>query len=121
MFDVVYAGADVELSPAGLGLGLRFPRESIRLRLSGFTPAAVMVSTAALYWFVLVPYVFPRLRPRDADGAYARLNAGARATTSRSSSTGVAVARPRRRLSRQLFRDGAAVRARRASRLDRSR
>ena len=72
VFDVVYAGADVELSPAGLGLGLRFPRESIRLRLSGFTPAAVMVSTAALYWFVLVPYVFPRLRPHDADGAYAR-------------------------------------------------
>ena len=72
VFDVIYSEADVELSPAGLGLGFPFPRDAVRLRLSGFTPAAVMVSTAALYWFALVPFVFPRLRPHNSDGNYAR-------------------------------------------------
>lgn len=35
---------------------------NVRLVLDSFVPAALMVGSALLYWFVLVPAVFPRLK-----------------------------------------------------------
>ena len=70
-FDVLYTSADVEILPVGLGLGLAWPRAPVRLRLGGGTPGAIMISSAVLYWFILVPHVFPRLKPREASGSYA--------------------------------------------------
>ena len=61
-FDVTYESVDLELVPAGL-LG-DWPTTSIRLQLSGFVPAAIMVTTALLYYFVLVPVVFPATKPQ---------------------------------------------------------
>ena len=63
-FDVDYRSASIELVPRNLCSG--WPEAPIRLTLSDHTPLALMVGTAALYWFVLVPHVFPALRPQTA-------------------------------------------------------
>ena len=68
-FDVTYESVDLEVVPARL-LG-DWPASSIRLQLSGFAPAAIMVATALLYYFVLVPVVFPATKPQG-DRAVAR-------------------------------------------------
>lgn len=68
-FDVTYESVDLEVVPARL-LG-DWPASSIRLQLSGFAPAAIMVATALIYFFVLVPVVFPATKPQG-DLAVAR-------------------------------------------------
>jgi len=64
--DVTYEVADLEIIPAGL-FGPGQPTEAIRLRLSGYVPALIMVSSFVLYWFILVPHVFPATKPAGAE------------------------------------------------------
>ena len=62
-FDVTYKEVDFEVIPKSL-LG-EWPSEPIRLHLSNYTPALIMVSSALVYYFVLVPFVFPATKPID--------------------------------------------------------
>jgi len=61
-FDVTYESVDLELVPERL-FG-DWPSTSIRLQLDNFAPAALMVTSALLYYFVLVPVVFPATKPQ---------------------------------------------------------
>mmetsp|Transcript_47318 Transcript_47318/g.60784 ORF Transcript_47318/g.60784 Transcript_47318/m.60784 type:complete len:279 (+) Transcript_47318:63-899(+) len=61
-FDLTYFSANIEIIPAHI-FG-KFPNEPIRLVLSNYAPAIVMVSTFILYYFILVPLVFPALKPK---------------------------------------------------------
>jgi hypothetical protein len=70
-FDVCYSSASIELIPAG-ALSSGLPATPVRLTLSDHAPLALMAGTAALYWFVLVPHVFPALRP-SSDAGRARM------------------------------------------------
>lgn len=60
-FDVTYRSVDIEILPAHL-VGA-WPAESYRLVVGNYVPAVVMVSTALLYYFVLVSRVFPATKP----------------------------------------------------------
>ena len=46
--------------------GSGWPQTSIRLKLDGYIPAAIMVFSFVLYYFVLVPVVFPATKPQGA-------------------------------------------------------
>ena len=62
-FDVTYASADLEIAAADV----LFPGQAeVRLKLINHAPAALMLSSAILYWFILVPHCFPALRPSTA-------------------------------------------------------
>jgi len=43
-----------------------WPQTSFRLKLDGYVPAAIMVSSFLLYYFLLVPVVFPATKPQGA-------------------------------------------------------
>lgn len=58
-FDVTYKTVDIEIIPAKL-FGFD---NAIRLRLDNYAPAIVMVSSFIVYYFVLVPIVFPAFKP----------------------------------------------------------
>lgn len=58
VFDVTYKSVDLEIIPAGL-LG----PDAVRLQLGGYIPAAVMVLSFVFYYFVLIPLIFPSLKP----------------------------------------------------------
>ena len=60
-FDVSYSSASIELFPRDSVLGM--PAAPVRLTVSHHVPLAVMACTALIYWFLLVPHVFPALRP----------------------------------------------------------
>ena len=61
--DVTYKTADFEVIAAGT-FG-NFPEESIRLQLDNYMPAAIMVSSALIFTFLLVPMVFPKFKPGE--------------------------------------------------------
>jgi hypothetical protein len=63
LFDVTYREADFEVIPEAL-LG-SWPPEAIRLKLSGYAPAILMVSSFLAYYLVLLPFVFPATKPVD--------------------------------------------------------
>ena len=60
-FDVSYSSASIELFPRDSVLGM--PAAPVRLTVSHHVPLAVMACTALIYWFLLVPHVFPALWP----------------------------------------------------------
>jgi hypothetical protein len=62
-----YSAADFEVVPKDV-FGAGMPSESIRLVLSGYAPAAVLVGSFVLYWFILLPVVFPATRPTTEAG-----------------------------------------------------
>ena len=67
-FDVTYESVDIEVCAANtFGAGL--PASPIRLKLSGYAPAAIMVSSALFYYFFLVPVAFPQSKPDEKDTA----------------------------------------------------
>jgi len=68
-FDVTYNDVDFEMFPAAL-VG-SWPKESLRLKLSNYVPALIMVSTFLVYYLVLIPIVFPATKPQG-DEAIAR-------------------------------------------------
>lgn len=61
-FDVTYDSADLEIVPANL-FGEGFPAESVRLQLDSNVPALLMVLSFVIYWFLLIPVVFPATKP----------------------------------------------------------
>mmetsp|Transcript_17929 Transcript_17929/g.25299 ORF Transcript_17929/g.25299 Transcript_17929/m.25299 type:complete len:278 (+) Transcript_17929:74-907(+) len=63
-FDVTYKDVDFEIIPKN-ALGSDWPSESIRLKLSNYIPGTIMVSSFLLYWFVLVPFIFPATKPKS--------------------------------------------------------
>jgi hypothetical protein len=66
-FDVSYESASIELFPRdAFYSGL--PATPVRLTLSDHAPLAIMAGSAILYWFILVPYVFPALKPQTDAG-----------------------------------------------------
>ena len=67
VFAVNYESADLELMPQD-ALWPGMPSTSIRITMSNYKPLSLMSSSAVLYWFVLVPHVFPALRPTSASG-----------------------------------------------------
>ena len=54
--------------------GLGRPEASIRLKLDSYVPAAIMISSFIIYYFILVPIVFPATKPRG-EAAVARCKA----------------------------------------------
>jgi len=68
-FDVTYGSVDMEIIPRALLWG--WPASPVRLVLGGHLPFMIMVSSAALYYFVLVLRVFPATSP-STEGARAR-------------------------------------------------
>jgi hypothetical protein len=54
--------------------GAGLPATSLRLQLDHYVPAVIMTSSFALYYFVLVPAVFPATKPQGA-AAVARCKA----------------------------------------------
>ena len=67
-FDVDYTSASIELFPRD-AFYPGMPAAPYRLILSDHVPLMLMAGSAILYWFILVPHVFPALRP---DGANAK-------------------------------------------------
>ena len=57
-----YEVVDFELVPAG-AFGAGQPAAPTRLALAGYVPALCMVGSFVLYWFILLPIVFPATRP----------------------------------------------------------
>jgi len=75
-FDVTYKDVDFEIIPSkliSLGGGSFWPprEESIRLKLSNYVPAMILISSSIIYYFVLVPYVFPAMKPAPSEGSSA--------------------------------------------------
>ena len=66
-WDVRYEETNLEIVPAD-AFGPGKPAEPIRLVLGGYIPAALMASTFVLYWFILLPFVFPATRPSTEAG-----------------------------------------------------
>jgi hypothetical protein len=60
-FDVNYETVDIEVAPEHV-FGQGSP--AIRLQLSNYVPAAIMISSFVLYYFILVPIVFPATKPK---------------------------------------------------------
>mmetsp|Transcript_36336 Transcript_36336/g.113806 ORF Transcript_36336/g.113806 Transcript_36336/m.113806 type:complete len:281 (-) Transcript_36336:184-1026(-) len=68
-FDVSYSSASIELIPRD-ALFAGTPGAPIRLTLTNYVPLLLMAGTAAVYWVLLVPRLFPALRPKtDAERA----------------------------------------------------
>jgi hypothetical protein len=61
-FDVEYESMDIEIVAANV-FGPGVPAATIRLQLSNYMPAVIMVSSFILYYFILVPVVFPATKP----------------------------------------------------------
>ena len=68
-FDLTYKQVDFEIVPASL-FG-SWPAETIRLQLSNYVPALIMVSSFLVYYLILIPIVFPATKP-EGDEAIAR-------------------------------------------------
>jgi len=62
-----YEAVDFQLSPANAFFGV-WPEEEIRLQLDGYKPAAIFAGSFVLYWFILLPFVFPATRPTSEAG-----------------------------------------------------
>jgi len=62
-FDVTYREIDIELVPANF-LNTSWPKEPIRLVANNYLPAIAMLSSFFFYYLVLVPHIFPALKPR---------------------------------------------------------
>ena len=64
MLDVTYENADVEIIPRGL-LGSGIPAHAVRLKLSNFAPLVLMLASFVMYFYLLVPIVFPAMKPQS--------------------------------------------------------
>lgn len=60
-FDVTYKKVNFEIVPESL-VG-SWPVEGIRLQLSNYVPAVIMVSSFFVYYLVLIPVLFPMTKP----------------------------------------------------------
>mmetsp|Transcript_32262 Transcript_32262/g.63085 ORF Transcript_32262/g.63085 Transcript_32262/m.63085 type:complete len:276 (-) Transcript_32262:1025-1852(-) len=60
-FQINYRETNFQLSPAKVIFG--FPEQEIRLTLSGMVPAAVMVTSAVVY-YILISWVLPATKPQ---------------------------------------------------------
>lgn len=60
-FDVNYRDVDFEIVPREI-IG-SWPEEAIRIKLSGYTPTMIMVSSFLAYYLILLPFVFPSTKP----------------------------------------------------------
>jgi len=65
-FDVTYREVDFELIPSNF-LGTSWPPEPIRLNVGNYVPAITMVSSFILYYFILIPYIFPATKPQNSN------------------------------------------------------
>ena len=63
---MTYEAMDLEIVAAGV-FGRGFPPEAIRLRLTGYLPAAIMIASCVMYWVFLVPVIFPATKPVSAE------------------------------------------------------
>jgi hypothetical protein len=61
VFDVTYKSVDIEIIPANM-FGFE---KAVRLQLDNYAPALIMVSSFIIYYFVLVPIVFPKMKPKS--------------------------------------------------------
>lgn len=59
--DVTYHALDLEIVAKGTLWG--WPETPLRLHLSNYVPGMIMVSSFVLYYFLLVPVVFPMTKP----------------------------------------------------------
>lgn len=61
--NITFKSARFQVIPAGIAQGGTYPAEDVIVELSDYIPAVIMVSSFVLYWFILVPFVFPALKP----------------------------------------------------------
>ncbi|MDC3321607.1 elongation of very long chain fatty acids protein [bacterium] len=64
---VTYEKVDVEIAAKG-SIYEGFPSEDIRLTLDSYAPAVIMIGSTLLFWFVLVPIIFPMFKPKTDSG-----------------------------------------------------
>ena len=62
-FDITHESVDIQLIPKEV-FGT-WPRDEIRLVFGNHLPICIMVSAFVIYWFLLVPFVFPATRPKS--------------------------------------------------------
>jgi len=61
-FDITYEKMDFEVVPKD-AFGPESPAEAIRVVVGNHVPMMVMLGSFVMYWFVLLPFVFPATRP----------------------------------------------------------
>ena len=64
---VTYERVDVEIAARG-SIYEGFPQNDVRLKLDSYLPAAIMIGSSLLFWFVLVPIIFPLFKPSTDSG-----------------------------------------------------
>jgi hypothetical protein len=67
-WEIRYREADFQLVPAGNAFGSDWPEQPIQLVLGSYVPAAILAGSFVLYWFILLPFVFPATRPTTDQG-----------------------------------------------------
>eukprot|EP00039_Didymoeca_costata_P003448 m.67748 g.67748 ORF g.67748 m.67748 type:complete len:276 (+) comp11912_c0_seq3:1454-2281(+) len=68
-YDINLKTIDVEIAAKDV-FGEGFPSETIRLQLDNYVPGLIMVSSFVLYWFILLPVVFPATKPTSKTAIY---------------------------------------------------
>ena len=61
---VTYERMDVEIAAKG-SIYEGFPEHDVRLRIESYLPATIMIGSFVLFWFALVPIIFPLFKPRS--------------------------------------------------------